>query len=320
MNGLEIKLTYWSEINRAVELLRADEVVGVPTETVYGLAASIFSEKALDKVFRIKNRPYFDPLIVHVKDRVQAKSLVKEWPEVANVLSLHFWPGPLTLVLPKADIISDKITAGLPSLGIRVPKHPFARRIIRELGNPFAAPSANLFGKTSPTRAEHVREEFSKQRVFVVDGGDCEIGIESTVLQIQDENIQILRPGMITEEEIRTVLKNSGIEAEIHKSESQASPGHLKTHYQPRIPLIFHEGDLSLERVKDLLHIPPQSQIFELNLGEDPFECARSLYAHLREASNSHYDYIFVRWTKLQKHSHWDAIRDRLDRAASFKL
>jgi L-threonylcarbamoyladenylate synthase len=170
------------EISVAVEKLINGEVVGIPTETVYGLGAVISKSDAIKKIFTTKERPFFDPLIVHVSGVEQAKELSLDWSAAADILAQEFWPGPLTLVLPKKNV-SDLITSGLQTVGVRCPDHKIALEIIEKVGEPIAAPSANRFGKTSPTCKKHVLEEFN-DAVFVVDGGDCSVGIESTIISV----------------------------------------------------------------------------------------------------------------------------------------
>ena len=186
------------DLEKAKNLLLAGEVVAIPTETVYGLAADISNEDAIRKVFSLKERPFFDPLIVHVASLKQAKALTTEWGPLTDFLARYFWPGPLTLILPKAESVNSLITSGLETLAIRFPNHPAAIQLITQVG-PLAAPSANKFGQTSPTEAHHVRKEFRSVDVFVVDGGPCEIGIESTVLEVgsNQDSVSILRPGRI---------------------------------------------------------------------------------------------------------------------------
>ena len=204
-----------SQIQKAVRLLKDEDVVAFPTETVFGLGARIDSDAAVKKIFFTKERPYFDPLIVHVSSIEQAKSCTTDFSHLAAVLAEAFWPGPLTLVLPKSDLISDVITSGLPNVGIRFPSHKIALEIISGVGIPIASPSANKFGRTSPTQANHVRQEFGDQ-VFVVESNASEIGIESTVLAVKtvDNNsfqLCILRKGFITFSQIDAVLKKSSL-------------------------------------------------------------------------------------------------------------
>src|SRR5258705_9156100 len=187
-------------IKEAAERIRAGEVVAFPTETVYGLGANALDAAAVAKIYELKGRPASSPLIVHVASIEMARTLVSQWPPAAEELACRYWPGPLTLVLPKVPAIPDIVTAGLPTVGVRVPNHPLALALIREAGVPLAAPSANRFTGLSSTTAEHVRETFG-DAVPVLDGGPCQVGIESTVVSIASGKITLLRPGMISNED-----------------------------------------------------------------------------------------------------------------------
>ena len=233
-----------NDLSKARDLLLKGEVVGIPTETVYGLAGSIESEKGLRRIFSLKERPFFDPLIVHVSSFRQAASLVLEWPPLADFLARRFWPGALTIVLPKAPHVNPLITSGLDTVAIRMPDHSIARDLIDILGHPLAAPSANKFGRTSPSQASHVRDEFANDNLFVIDGGECQIGVESTVIAFQsgDDNteVQILRPGGITQTMLEHALERWGKPTTVRRAASEASPGHLKHHYMPKLPWSFY--------------------------------------------------------------------------------
>ena len=189
-------------VQRAAELLRAGEVVALPTETVYGLAANALDEKAVAKIFQIKGRPAHNPIIVHIAGNEMAQACVTKWPALAEKFSKAFWPGPLTLVLPRAEKIPEIVTAGGETVGIRWPGHPFIQAVIRECGFPLAAPSANLSNQISPTNAEHVRAQLGGKIPLIVDGGQSQVGIESTVLDLTVSPPQILRPGMIHAESL----------------------------------------------------------------------------------------------------------------------
>ena len=192
-------------VRRAAELLRAGEVVALPTETVYGLAANALDEKAVAKIFQIKGRPAHNPIIVHVASHELAHGCAQSWPPLAAKFSKSFWPGPLTLVLPRAEKIPDAVTAGGATVGIRWPSHPFIQAVIRECGFPLAAPSANLSNQISPTNAEHVRAQLAGKIPLIVDGGQSQVGIESTVLDLTVSPPCILRPGMIHAESLAAV-------------------------------------------------------------------------------------------------------------------
>lgn len=318
---------------QAISLLQKDGIVAIPTETVYGLAAAINSEIAIKRIFDIKKRPFFDPLIVHVENLNQAKTLVSEWPEIAEILAQHFWPGPLTLVLKKSHKISDLITAGLERVGIRCPNHPVALEILRKIKSPLAAPSANLFGQTSPTNSQHVEKEFSSQ-VPVVDGGSSEVGIESTVLLIDGSEIGILRSGKILASDIEKCLQSKTVQFFWKKNISKKeSPGHLKHHYMPSKPLFWVNNqkisDLMIklnEKIKELPHdiegiqllIPQQINSFkELVLPPLPGEAARLLYAELRRLSESDCDCLVFYFKDYMNTPEWEPILERLRKASS---
>jgi L-threonylcarbamoyladenylate synthase len=328
-----------AELIHARDRLLAGDVVAMPTETVYGLAAAISKHEGLKKIFSLKERPYFDPLIVHVGSFKQAISVVKEWPPLADFLARSFWPGPLTLVLPKADHIDSIITSGLDTVAVRLPAHPLAQDLIRITGCPLAAPSANKFGRTSPSTAQHVRSEFPDFDLFILDGGPCEIGLESTVVSLEANTssgssvnnetiLRILRPGGITEEQIRTALTKWGQPVQITKAESTASPGHLKHHYMPKIPLVIVKASassglsrLTLEQIQRDLKLSEVKNPLELKLSDTPSEAARELYSQMRFLCESGADLLYVRATPERSSGGlWDAIWDRLTRAASLNL
>ncbi|MFN7262332.1 MAG: L-threonylcarbamoyladenylate synthase, partial [Pseudobdellovibrionaceae bacterium] len=227
------------DLQRAVELLKSGEVVAIPTETVYGLAAVISHRDAVEKIFATKKRPFFDPLIVHVNSLKQAQEVSSSWGEIAETLADAFWPGPLTLVLPKANCISEMITSGLPTVGIRWPGHPLCQKLLQLVGEPVAAPSANLFGKTSPSRTEHVEREF-QGTIPVLEGGASEVGIESTIIKIDGPAIQVLRNGVITFTQVKSALEAKKIHFQVQNViDQRQAPGMMKHHYMPQVPLIL---------------------------------------------------------------------------------
>lgn len=227
-------------IVRAVALLRSGELVAFPTETVYGLGANAFDERAVARVFDVKGRPRFDPLIVHVADLDAARQLVVSFPPAAERLASAFWAGPLTLVLPKAAIVPDLVTAGGETVAVRIPAHPVALELLRSADFPVAAPSANLFGRVSPTTAEHVREQLGERVGLILDGGPCRVGLESTVLQLASNPPVLLRPGGTTLEDIEAVIGPVALPPPDCLSapyDALMSPGTLPQHYAPRTPL-----------------------------------------------------------------------------------
>jgi L-threonylcarbamoyladenylate synthase len=317
-----------SDIFKARDLLLAGQIIAIPTETVYGLAANIQSEAALRKIFELKERPFFDPLIVHVSSLKQAKTLTTEWSAPVDFLARHFWPGPFTLVLPKADHVNPLITSGLPTVAIRFPRHPLALQLIEAVGIPLAAPSANKFARTSPSSAAHVHSEFPDSGLFVLDGGPCEIGLESTVVQVAETedhwDVQILRPGAVTQEDLQAALSRwmSAKPALIRKVASENSPGHMPHHYMPSIPLIIVPADFSLPRDLETLNSAVKlnsriqdARILELQLPTDAALAARDLYAQMRRLS-ANAEALIVKRDPQKSQGFWDAIWDRLDRAA----
>jgi L-threonylcarbamoyladenylate synthase len=321
-------MTLDQELERAKAQLESGGVVALPTETVYGLAASIWSEEGLRKIFSIKERPFFDPLIVHISELAQRNQVISEWPPLADFLAKVFWPGPLTMVLPKHPQLNPLITSGLDTVGLRMPAHPVARALIEKCGFPLAAPSANKFGKTSPTKAEHVRKGFEKDDLLILDGGQSEVGLESTVVALTREGaldvVTVLRPGAITREILEGALKDRGGDAfEVRSGTSNASPGHTEHHYMPNVPLVIlqQEENAIRQKVRDQIcedfvferNVP----IAELRLDANPRLAARSLYTRMRECSDSGASFIYVIRRESQQGGLWDAIWDRLTRASS---
>lgn len=337
-----------TDIQQAAELLNSGGVAGIPTETVYGLAARIDSEQGLKKIFSTKQRPFFDPLIVHVSSLEQAKSCALEWNEMCQVLAENFWPGPLTLVIPKSARISDLITSGLPSVGLRWPRNQITCELIEKVGAPLAAPSANKFGRTSPTSAQHVREEFGSE-VFVIEDQPSEIGIESTVLAVKKQadgyELAILRKGAVLPGHIEAVIKNKNSKETnisfkwVDIVDKKESPGHMKHHYMPSVPLVicknpritFAEISRSLtEKLQDMPDevegvkiIKPKGEvktILMLNLPNQPEQAARELYSQLRSVSQKRPDAICFIQSSVHTGEMWESIFDRLYKAASLIL
>mgnify|MGYP001373256109 CR=1 FL=1 len=314
-----------NSIESAVHALANDRLVAMPTETVYGLAARIDRPLAIEKVFKTKGRPSFDPLIVHVASLEQAKSLVSSWPTSADVLAQKFWPGPLTLVVPKNSSVSDLISSGLETVGIRVPNHPLAIELLTKCATPLAAPSANRFGRTSPTAIDHVRTEFPEAiasgEVFILDGGACEVGVESTVVRCEDDQVTVLRPGGVTKSELETALRAANISTPVlfaSENKKVASPGHTEHHYMPTKPLsVFWGSKAEIDAHKKQLS--PQFQTISLN--SDARLAARELYAALRSADQTEGKSSLILYRETQSHDElWQAIDDRLKRAASHRL
>jgi L-threonylcarbamoyladenylate synthase len=285
-------------------LIRAGELVAFPTETVYGLGANALDVGAIDKIYAAKGRPPSSPLIVHVSSIEMARGLVREWPERAEKLARKFWPGPLTLVLPKQPHVPGRLTAGLDTVGVRMPAHPIAQALIREAGVPIAAPSANRFTELSPTTAQHVRDSLSQHVAMVLDGGSSNVGIESTVLSLAGPDAVLLRPGMLTRSEIEAVIGPVAVIGAL-KEGAHASPGLHARHYSPKTPLIL------MERGK----APPSGRGICLQMPADPREYAAALYEKLHEADRGGWDWIAIEHPPPGEE--WSAIRDRLERAAA---
>ena len=264
-----------------------------PTETVYGLGANALDEAAVRRIYEAKGRPASSPLIVHVASTEMARELASEWTEHASKLAKRFWPGPLTIVVPKKLHVPDIVTAGYPSVGLRMPAHPVATALLNAAGIPVAAPSANRFTQLSPTTAEHVREAFPD--ILTLDGGPCTIGIESTVISLTGPSPRILRPGMITQSQIEEAI------GPVETGAGKESPGQHPRHYSPRTKLI--------------LGSPPQEgNGVRAELPDDPHRYAEQLYAKLHTLDQQGYDWIAI---KLPPDTpEWAGVRDRLQRAA----
>lgn len=322
----------WSgpeDIAQAVTRIRAGGVVAFPTETVYGLGANAFDAAAVRRVFELKGRPNTNPLIVHVSGEAMARRVVEHWPEDATLLAREFWPGPLTIVLPKADAIGDEVTAGGHTVGVRCPDHPLTLALLEASGVPLVGPSANISGQVSPTSAEHVREAFNPADVFVLEGGKCRGGIESTVLWLADGRPRILRPGLISAEQISSVLGREvgvGSDGAGFNGGVLASPGMLDRHYAPSARAVRFVGS-ELESVLRAMamsghgvlishanqSVPPPHRF--LRLPDDAAGYASRLYEALREADGFAPSLIAVELPPTGPDPIWEAIHDRLRRA-----
>lgn len=313
------------DIERAGELLRAGGVVAMPTETVYGLAANALNPQAAARIFEIKGRPKFDPLIVHATDREQVETLVSDFPAPARRLADALWPGPLTLVLPRREIVPDIVTSGLPTVAVRVPNHAIARAMIRAAGVPLAAPSANQFGAVSPTTAQHVRDELGSAVDMVIDGGPCATGVESTIIE-WDEMGQplLLRPGGLPVEMIEQIL--GPVRRATDAQKRPQAPGMLPRHYAPRTPMRLLE---SLDALPNelpapaglLVLNPPLPQIAArfavvetLSITGDLHEAAANLFAAMRRLDARNLSSLWA--VRVPEQGLGVAINDRLRRAA----
>jgi L-threonylcarbamoyladenylate synthase len=293
---------------RAAALIQAGELVAFPTETVYGLGADATNPLAVAKIFQAKGRPSHNPLIVHVGDIPQAWSLTNHWSATAELLVSRYWPGPLTIVLPRSERVPDIVTAGGDSVAVRMPKHLVAVRLLRLAGVPIAAPSANRSGQLSPTQAEHVRVSLGDQCPLVLDDGPCPGGLESTVVDLTGPVPRLLRPGLINIQELRAVLGKLELGPE-PGSGPLRSPGLLEKHYAPRTRLLLLDSE---EALNELQRSQPGIPVYRLP--PDPLEAAARLYADLHDWDERGIPALAV--LMPQDEPAWQAIRDRLQRAA----
>jgi L-threonylcarbamoyladenylate synthase len=330
-----------AEIQHAARLLRAGRVVAFPTETVYGLGANALASEAVARIYEVKRRPPTSPLIVHVDSVAMAQSLVAEWSETADVLARKFWPGPLTLVLkvrsgrgqsgpddlPSGEDASAEVsatiplavTAGLNTVGIRMPSHPVALSLIRAAGVPLAAPSANRFTELSPTTAEHVRQSLGRDVDYILDGGPCTVGIESTVLSLVAAEAVLLRPGGISRQELEAVIGHRIGVASDPSSGPHPAPGMRARHYSPRtsLLLVMDEELPKQGRGIYLQHMRTSSRadVETIRMPSSASDYAAALYRRLHEADEGKFDWIAVDLPPVGPE--WEAVHDRLRRAAT---
>ena len=314
-----MKISY----SKALSLLKAGEPVAIPTETVYGLAGRINSEKAIQKIFQLKKRPLFNPLIVHCFDKPSALSLISKKHSLLEKLLDHFSPGPLTILTEKNKNLSPSITAGKKTVGLRIPKHPLTRRLLKDLKIPLAAPSANPYGKISPVSADHVLSAF-KNKVPVLDGGVCEKGLESTILQIDQKSIFLLRPGMITKKDLEVFLHKNKLTYKVSYKKANFQPGSASFHYQPSVPFYIIESTKQRLAKQEILNFlskkHPKKIIKELKIFSSSQKTSRLIYSQLHEFSKDKKNLIYVQKSKLKKGGLWDAIINRLEKASSKTL
>jgi L-threonylcarbamoyladenylate synthase len=306
------------EINHAAELLRSGKLVAFPTETVYGLGANALDVTAVARVFEVKGRPYSSPVIVHVSNREMINEVALVWPEKARMLAERFWPGPLTLVVPKTSAVPDIVTAGLSTVGVRMPAHPVALALIEAALVPVAAPSANRFTQISPTTAAHVREGLGDRVDCILDGGPCQVGIESTVLSVAQDVPILLRPGGISRQQIEEWI--GAIATSAHPSAgAHPSPGMHPRHYSPRTPMyLVADGQVPTQGVGAYLQIasPPRASVRELiPMPNHVATYAARLYGVLHALDAHGYDWIAVETPGPG--AEWEGVLDRLRRAAT---
>ncbi len=290
-------------LGRAAELIRQGKLVAFPTETVYGLGANALDPEAVARIYEAKERPRASPLIVHVSDEAMARSVVAEWPELAEKLAARFWPGPLTLVLKKAPVIPDLVTAGLDSVGVRMPAQAIAIELIQRAGVPIAAPSANRFTQISPTTAQHVLAGLGDRVDLILDGGPTQVGIESTVASLRRSCPTVLRPGMITQEDLEAVT-GTAWDRETGLPHIQESPGLHPRHYAPRTPFyVLAPGAAKPPGRGHVIAMPAERSQY-----------AARLYAELHKADAEGWDWIGVE--APPESPEWAGILDRLMRAS----
>jgi L-threonylcarbamoyladenylate synthase len=313
------------EIETAVQTLRDGDLVAFPTETVYGLGANAQNPVAVRKIFAAKGRPADHPVIVHLDSPRFLHRWVREVPDPVNKLAERFWPGPLTMVMPRALNVHDVVTGGQDTVAIRVPSHPMAQQLLTAFGGGIAAPSANRFGRLSPTRPEHVRDELGDAVKVILDGGECQIGLESTIVAVDGTNMRLLRPGAVTAAQIRAVIGELLLGAD---GESPRVPGSSASHYAPMTPMtvvaageidshaaVLSEGGRRVAVLAQRLPLKSHKYVTWVNAGRRPEQYGHDLYANLRTLDKAGCQQILVQ--DVPEGERWEAIRDRLVRAAS---
>ena len=311
-----------SQLSKAIEILNNDDVIAIPTETVYGLAGNIFSKKAIRKIFELKQRPLFNPLIVHIHSLAELNKIALDVPKVAFLLATKFWPGPLTILLKKHPSVPSIVTSGKNTVAVRMPNHPLTLKLLQSLAYPLAAPSANPFGCISPTTAAHVAAYFKQDLPYILDGGACEAGIESTIIGFENEQAVLYRYGSISVEEIELVCGK--LKINISNETAPDAPGMLSRHYAPNTKTFLTddvEGLISTfpgKKIGLLLftqlkpELPAQHQEI-LSSSGDFKQAAANLYAALHRLDSSKLDFIIAE--KLPNEGLGKTINDRLERA-----
>lgn len=315
-------------IERAADILRRGGLVAFPTETVYGLGANALDDAAVGRIFAAKGRPAFNPLIVHVSDEDAARSLVREWPERATRVARAFWPGPVTIVLLKRELVPDIVTAGLDSVALRVPAHPIAFELLSVSGVPLAAPSANRSTELSPTTAQHVARSLGDRVDLILDGGPTTYGIESTVVDLRGDQAAILRPGVVGARQLEPLVGALAVPNEPSGDTPRASPGMLERHYAPHARLVLFDADemgVTLEEARRLtgdgtrvgmllISFDAPGPWEAVRMPPDAARYAKRLYAALHELDESGCRVIFVE--RVPDEAAWLGVRDRLERAS----
>ena len=304
--------------------LDQNQVIGMPTETVYGLAGNAFQPEAALRIFKVKHRPAFDPLIVHTSHTDRLSEIISDFPAPLQALAATFWPGPLTLLLPRGPKIPDIVTSGLPTVAVRIPKHPLAHELLSKLEYPLAAPSANPFGYISPTTALHVQDQLGDQIPYILDGGPAQVGLESTIIGMEDEQLVVYRMGGLNLDALEQAA-GQPLSVRPHSSSNPSAPGMLKSHYAPKVPLFIQDvgqlltqwgsedlGALAFQEYDDRL---PQKHQVVLSPSGDLDEAARNLFKAMRALDGMNIKAIGAQLCPeigLGK-----AINDRLRRAAA---
>lgn len=311
-----------TDLNKARTSLKNGELVAIPTETVYGLAANGLDATAVLKIFEAKQRPFFDPLILHIHSLEKVNSLVRYFDDRLMKLAKTFWPGPLTLLLPKKHLIPDIVTSGLSQVAIRIPNHSLTLQLLEQLDFPLAAPSANPFGYISPTKAEHVAKQLGDKVAYILDGGSCEIGLESSIVGVEEGDVCVYRLGGLSIEQLEAVIGK--VTLKVNLSGNPKAPGQLKSHYAPTKPLFFGELNSLIQHQsgKKIIYlcfgdIPPLEEgvtVLNLSAKKNLQEAAKNLFSFLRQADELEGDVIIAQ--SLPMEGLGLAINDRLKRAA----
>jgi L-threonylcarbamoyladenylate synthase len=310
------------DIEKAKQILQQGGLVAIPTETVYGLAANGLDKNAVLKIFEAKNRPHFDPLIIHTNSIEKIKLWVNDFPEWAQQLADAFWPGPLTLLLPKKNIVPDLVTAGLPQVAVRIPNHKLTLQLLESLDFPLAAPSANPFGYVSPTTAAHVAAQLQNKVDYILDGDTCDVGIESTIVGFENNSITVYRLGGLAIEDIEQVVGK--VNVQVNQSSNPTAPGMLKSHYAPTKPLFIGDvGDFLKNNPSKKIGIISFFQNYNaekkdlkiLSPTKDLKEAAHNLFAAIRDLDASDAEIIIAE--KFPDNFLGRAINDRLQRASA---
>ncbi|UJP67038.1 L-threonylcarbamoyladenylate synthase [Mongoliitalea daihaiensis] len=314
-----------TDLGLAAEFLAAGELVGMPTETVYGLAGNALDPDAVTKIFKTKNRPSFDPLIVHTSDISKVTDFVEEFPASLRLLAERFWPGPLTLLLPKKKNVPDLVTSGLDTVAVRVPRHELTLRLLRQLPFPLAAPSANPFGYISPTKAVHVNDQLGDKIPYILDGGACEVGLESTIVGMLDGEVTVFRLGGLEVKKIESIVGKVKVMA--HSSSNPQSPGMLKSHYAPTKPFLIGNLSSMIKKYQEkevpfavlafraFFDTVEEGKQVQLSLDGSLEEAAKNLFAAMRTLDSLNVSVILSEY--LPDEGLGKAINDRLKRAAA---